>query len=383
VPRADRGWRSATPGYIPRILTRIPPAMRSKNLLLTLSLSAALTLGACGGGGSDDNAPAYDWSALDGTLDRYVGTGDGQVSGYSFAMNVGGKTAYTRAAGDMTMASIVPIASASKAPAATVILTMVEDGLLALDTPITHYIGDDIDWPNAKSAITLRMLLNHTSGLPFDSDCMNSDTTTLKACAEEIGGRMLNFVPGNQFGYSGAGYQVAGYLAEKVSGKSWQTLVQERLTGPLGMSTFSYGNSSNPRIAGGAVCNAADYLKFTQMWLNGGKVGKTQILSTASVALGTTNQIAGLRVYFTPVPDGSDLSGYSFGWWLTDTGTIPNSNGPELSDPGLLGTTPWLDADQQYTAALLLNSTTDIGIAMWHAARPVILDQLNPPTAAK
>jgi CubicO group peptidase (beta-lactamase class C family) len=354
--------------------------MRARTLLKSAAIAAATLLSACGGGNDDGGKdPVYDWTALGATLDSYVGTDSNQVLGYSFAMNVGGKTAYTRAGGVMGTDAVIPIASASKAPAATVILMLVDSGKINLDTPIVDYIDGDIDWPSAKSAITMRMLLNHTSGLPFESDCMNDDSTTLKACAEEIGGRLLNFMPGNQFGYSGAGYQVAGYIAEKVSGKSWQTLVKDTLSGPLGMTTFSYGAGSNPRIAGGAVSNAADYLKFTQLWLDGGKVGNTQILTANDIALGKTNQIAGLRVYFTPVPADSGLNGYSFGWWISDAGQHPGSAGPELSDPGILGTTPWLDFDQRYTAILLLTSTTDIGVAMWEAARPDIMAQLHPP----
>ncbi|WP_028080762.1 serine hydrolase domain-containing protein [Solimonas soli] len=352
--------------------------MRLKTLL-PLACASALSLCACGGGDhAGDPAASYDWTALSQTLDSYIGSGDGQVTGYSFAMNVGGETVYTRAGGDLTTDAVVPIASASKAPAATVILTLVDDGLIALDTPVSKYIGSSIDWPVLKGDITMRMLLNHTSGLPFDSECMNDDNTTLQDCAQEIAHKALNFRPGEKFGYSGAGYQVAGYIAEKVSGKSWQQLVQERLSGPLGMTSFSYGSGSNPRIAGGAVSSAADYLKFTQLWLDGGKLGKTQILTANDIALGKTDQITGLPVYYTPVPQGSALNGYSFGWWLTDSDAIGGSAGPELSDPGLLGTTPWMDYDQRYTAALLLTSTTDIGIAMWHAARTDILAQLNP-----
>src|SRR3546814_11710446 len=88
----------------------------------------------------------------------------------------------------------------------------------------------------------MRMLLNHTSGLPFDSPCLSEDDTTLKDCAQEIANTGLNFIPGNRFGYSGAGYQVAGYVATVVSGKSWSTLVNERLAGPLGMNSLTYGD---------------------------------------------------------------------------------------------------------------------------------------------
>src|SRR3546814_17068260 len=63
----------------------------------------------------------------------------------------------------------IPIASASKELSATILLSLVNNCLIDLDTPVSQYIGDQINWPIIKRDITMRMLLNHTSGLPFDS----------------------------------------------------------------------------------------------------------------------------------------------------------------------------------------------------------------------
>lgn len=332
------------------------------------------TGGSTVGGGTTGGDVVYDWSALDGTLDSYVGSG--QISGYNFALVVGGETVYTRAGGNLPDNALIPIASASKAPSAAIILSLVDEGLLDLDTPIAQYFDGVIDWPAAKATITLRMLLNHTSGIPFTSPCLDEDATTLQVCVQEIANTDLNFRPGLAFGYSGAAYQVAGYLATLISGKSWSTLVQERLQRPLGMRFFSYGNSDNPRIAGGVITSAADYLKFNQLYLDGGHEGEA--VSPAQVLLVQQNQVAGLPVYYEPVPSGSGLTGYSFGWWISDGRLYPGSAGPELSDPGLFGTTPWIDFDRRYTAIIFINGTTDIGLSMWDALRPEILQQLNP-----
>src|SRR3546814_10026559 len=86
----------------------------------------------------------------------------------------------------MNLDLAIPIASASKALSATIILSLVNNGLIDLDTPVSQYIGDQINWPIIKRDITMRMLLNHTSGLPFDSPCLSEDDTTLKDCAQEI-----------------------------------------------------------------------------------------------------------------------------------------------------------------------------------------------------
>lgn len=352
--------------------------MRAK-ILRTVPLAVLTFLSACGGGGTP--APVYDWSALETTLDSFVGDRGDQVAGYSFALKVGGRTVFTRAGGELTTDSLVPIASASKAPAATVILSLVRSGLIDLDMPIRGYLGDAISWPLAKAPITMRMLLNHTSGIPFSSPCMDDDATTLRACVQEIADTDLNFIPGTAFGYSGAGYQVAGFVAQQVTGTPWNTLVQERLTTPLGMPSFTYGDGPNPRIAGGAICNAGDYLKFAQLYLDGGTAGSTTVLSREQVETAQSDQIAGLPVYYTPVAEDSGLNGYSFGWWISDAAKHPGSAGPEISDPGLLGTTPWLDFDQRYSAIILIDSSSDNGFAMWNAVRPEILAQLNPPVS--
>lgn len=348
-------------------------------------MSATLLLSACGNtGDSGANDRGHDWTALTNTLDSYLGAGDSQVQGYSFALKLDGKTVYTRAAGNVTGTTVpasldlpTPIASASKAPSAAIILTLVDDGKINLDEPVSTYIGDAIGWPLAKRKITMRMLLNHTSGIPFTSPCLDQDNTTLRDCAQEIANSNLNFIPGNQFGYSAAGYQVAGYIATVVSGKSWATLVNERLAGPLGMSSFTYGNTDNPRIAGGAWSTAEDYLKFTQLYLNGGMANSTRIISTSQVDTAKLNQIENLPMYYSPEPEGSGLNGYSFGWWISDDALHPGSAGPEISDPGLLGTTPWIDFDKNYTAAVLINGTPAAGLAMFNAARTEILKQIN------
>jgi len=354
--------------------------------LLRLGVAAALLLAACGGdkGDSGANDVQHDWTALTATLDSHLGSGDNQVQGYSFALKLHGKTVYTRAAGTvtgstlpMTMDLAIPIASASKAPSATVILSLVNDGLIDLDAPVSQYIGNAIDWPDDKAAITMRMLLNHTSGIPFDSPCLSDDSTTLKDCAQEIAGSTLNFSPGTIFGYSGAGYQVAGYIATVVSGKSWSTLVDERLTGPLAMSSFTYGNTANPRIAGGAWSTAEDYLKFAQLYLDGGKTGDSRIISASQVNAAKIDQITGKPIYYTPEPAGSGLNGYSFGWWISDAAIHPGTAGPEISDPGLFGTTPWIDFDKDYTAIVLISGTPDAGLAMFNAARADILAQID------
>ena len=348
--------------------------MKFAGILIRGSVLLAATISSGCGGRSDERQLPFHATALAETLDSFVGPAEGQVSGYSFALNVDGRTVFTRAGGDMTLDSVIPIASASKAPAAAAILTLEREGLVSLDVPVRSYLGDAVTWPPAKSAITLRMLLNHTSGLPMSSPCLDAtDATTLQQCVGEIAQAPLDFLPGTQFGYSAAGYQVAGLVAERVTGKDWNTLFGERVTAPLRMASFSYGAPVNPRVAGGAVSNVLDYLKFSQAILGGG----APLLTPAQGQALRSSQVNGLPIFFTPAPAGARLEGYSQGWWISAPENHPGSEGPELSDPGLLGSTPWIDFDQRYTAVLLINGTPDKGLAIWTAAREKILAELN------
>lgn len=319
----------------------------------------------------------YDWSALVETLDENLGSGEGQMDGYNFALEIRGRLVFERSGGNMPPRMTIPIASASKAPSAAAILSLVDQGLLDLDAPVSTYLGSSISWPLDKAPITMRMLLNHSSGLPFGSPCMENDGITLQACAQEIANLTLNFPPNAAFFYSGAGYQLAGYVAQRAAGKPWTELFKQQIGTPLGLETFRYVGNDNPRIGGGALSDALDYLRIMRMFIDGGRANGNTVLSAQSAASVTGSQIGSRLVLFQPVDQDSGLDGYSNGWWLSGASAHPGSAGPELSDPGLLGAMPWMDFDKDYSAALwtLEGSTTSVNL--WRVIRPLILEQIN------
>lgn len=319
----------------------------------------------------------YDWTALAAALDSYLGTDEGQVEGYIFALEISGRTVFERAGGNLLTGLAIPIASASKPPSAAAILSLADSGLLDLDAPVSTYIGNSIDWPLDKATITMRMLLNHSSGLVFGSPCLEDDTTTLQACAQEIADTPLNFPPGAVFNYSGAGYQLAGYVAQQAAGIPWVQLFQQRIGDPLQLASFRYVGNDNPRIGGGALSDTGDYLKIMRMFLDGGRANGQQVLSAESAASVSSDQIGLRPVLFKPVADDSELNEYSNGWWISEQSAHPGSNGPELSAPGLFGATPWMDFDKDYSATLWILKTTDTGTTIRSSIRPLILDQLN------
>jgi CubicO group peptidase (beta-lactamase class C family) len=365
---------------------RIEPGVGVQPASGSLSVSPAATttyrLTATGPGGVRTaevtlRLVTYDWTALAAMLDSYLGSGEGQVDDYIFALEIRGRTVFERSGGNLRTGMRIPIASASKAPSAAAILSLVDQGLLDLDAPVSTYIGSSLTWPSEKAAITMRMLLNHSSGLPFGSACLEDDTITLQACAQEIANLPLNFPPDAAFFYSGAGYQLAGYVAQQAAGIPWTQLFQQRIGTPLGLTGFSYVGNDNPRIGGGALSDTADYLRITRMFLDGGTANGNTVLSPQSAASITGSQIGARPVLLKPVAEDSGLDGYSNGWWLSAPDAHPGSAGPELSDPGLFGATPWMDFDKDYSAALWMLEGTDTGVDIWRAIRPLILEQID------
>lgn len=317
----------------------------------------------------------YDWTALQAELDSLIP--EAVVDAYVFELRVDDVTVFRSNGGDLQPDSAVFVASASKALASAALLTLVRDGLLDLDKPVATYLEPEIDWPPLKSAITTRMLLNHTSGLATDIDCISDPASDLRECVQSIADAPLQSVPGNAFAYGGNSYQVAGLIAEILSGQSFNTFFIERLADPLDMpQTRFFG--TNPRVAGGATTSAPDYLRFMQMLLSEGRVGDEPFLPQALAREVRSSQIQGRPRRQLPPGASAFFDGYALGWWHTRSNALQGlSDGPEISDPGLFGTVPWMDFDRRYAAILLLRSEgVVVGVQIWDDLRPLILAQL-------
>jgi CubicO group peptidase (beta-lactamase class C family) len=132
------------------------------------------------------------------------------------------------------------LASITKQFTAMVVLQLVREGRLDLEAPITRYLAD---YPTASGErVTLRHLLNHTSGIPSYTDFPGFMTGAAKQrfstkefvtlyCSEP-----LEFEPGSRFQYSNSAYFLLGAIIEAVTGKTYGTALQERIFGPLEMT---------------------------------------------------------------------------------------------------------------------------------------------------
>ena len=140
--------------------------------------------------------------------------------------------------------------SMTKIPTAIAIMQLQEQGELNLDNPVTQYLPwFDVTYPSDTSpVITVRHLLQHTSGLPdtipamigwvhYD-DATRNQTEIVKKYLPDF--KKLKFAPGEKAIYSNFNYMVLGAIIEAVSGQSYETYITENILEPLGMSQTGF-----------------------------------------------------------------------------------------------------------------------------------------------
>ncbi len=138
---------------------------------------------------------------------------------------------------ELTTDTVMHIGSITKVFTATLIMQLVDEGLVDLDAPVKRYVSDfKVADPSATERITVKMLLNHTSGIDglLLPDYGHDQERIVDAIARFARLPQL-FPPGTGVSYSNAAPTIAGYLAQRVTGKSWYDLMKERIYQRLGM----------------------------------------------------------------------------------------------------------------------------------------------------
>jgi D-alanyl-D-alanine carboxypeptidase len=143
--------------------------------------------------------------------------------------------------------------SVAKTYMATAILLMYDEGKIDLDEKITKYLSENIT-SKIKDAekITVRMLLNHTSGVPEYNDNPQYVSYLLQHPLHEftsmdylgyVNGKPLLFTPGSKYKYSNTNYLLVALLADAVSGNH-SAYIQDKILSPLGLNNTCYHNSA-------------------------------------------------------------------------------------------------------------------------------------------
>jgi CubicO group peptidase (beta-lactamase class C family) len=299
-----------------------------------------------------------------------------QRAGYVAVLARNGEVMHTATAGyadleaerPMTADTVVRVASMTKPVTAVAALMLVEDGVIALDDPISDYIpafanvrvatslqrDENYEIPTvpAARAITVEDLLTHTSGLGYVFDYESnlgalyigndiySAEGDMNSRMETLAGLPLYFQPGSAWFYSYAS-DVLGHLVAVASGQSLEDFSQQRIFRPLGMSdttfflrddqrdrlaaVYTHGEDGaltrlsdsqdtipdSPIEAGGAglLSTANDYIRFAQMLANGGEFEGVRLLSRDTVA-----DMATAHVQADRMPDRMDAIDLGYGY---------------------------------------------------------------------
>ncbi len=264
--------------------------------------------------------------------------------------------------GNYQLDTVVPIASGSKWLSAATIMTLVDDGTLALDEPISTYVPELRGKPGS---ITLRQLLSFTSGLVDDDrvPCAHDPAATMLACARTLVAAGVVHEPGQAFRYGGQHLYVAGAIAEYVTGVPFAQLFHDRIAAPLGMDHTAFAQAgttgqlddvTNPSPAGSAFSTMDDYARFLEMIVHGGVAPDgTRILQEATLAEMQSNQIDGVRYAFAAAFRMKQRTPYGLGEWLDWTDA--QGDAIVISSDGSFGFRPWIDRQNDLYGIYLVN----------------------------
>jgi CubicO group peptidase (beta-lactamase class C family) len=344
---------------------------------------------------SADAAPfaPFDDAVLD-ALARLVDS-DPPVRGVvGIVVHPDGGVVHARGYGDLAPERRFLLGGASMVISAGVLMRLVEQGLLSLDAPIAGALSA---WGEHKAGVTLAQLLSASAGLPSSAElrtaefgeagrfavhlCQRREGGTLAECGRAIyqdDTPENNLPPDSVYAGGGSAYQLAGALAEQVSGKRWSELVRETYA-PCGLNTLGYTNqyerapidypefdgdtdrlprSDNPSIEGGAYLSANDYAKLLLMFLRGGVCEGGRVLSAESVARMQENRIARFGG-----STGSPIApGFGFGFTVNERSGV-------LSAPGAYGFYPLIDRRRGYGLLLAIEGDVVVTVEIMIVAK--------------
>ncbi|WP_428409673.1 serine hydrolase domain-containing protein [Hyphococcus sp.] len=160
---------------------------------------------------------------------------------------------YAPAGGDVDAQTVFPTASFSKWITAFGVMKLVEEGKVSLDEPVSSYLTrwSLPDGPFDESGVTVRRLLSHAAGLTdglgfgdYDADETLPSLEETLANPRASSGREVSIEvgaePGEEFAYSGGGYLILQLLIEEVSGRDYESFIQDNVLAPLGMTQSSF-----------------------------------------------------------------------------------------------------------------------------------------------
>ncbi|MCU7722552.1 beta-lactamase family protein [Actinoplanes sp. KI2] len=138
-----------------------------------------------------------------------------------------------------TVDSVFQIGSVTKLWTASLVMQLVDDGLVDLDAPVRRYLPDfAVPDAAASETVTARHLMSHTAGFAGDlfEDTGRGDDALDRYLAYLHTGATQVSAPGELFSYCNSGWCVLGALVARLRGGTWESVLRERLIGPLGVT---------------------------------------------------------------------------------------------------------------------------------------------------
>ncbi len=265
----------------------------------------------------------------------------------------------------MSPDQVFRLGSVTKQMAAAGVLKLAEDGKLSLEDPLTKFVPG---YPGGNK-ITVRMLLNHTSGIRSYTDMPGvmegpiQKTVTTAQLIDTFKNEKPDFAPGEGWHYNNSGYVLVGAVIEAASGMPWHAYLQQVFFKPLGMQHTGYGNEDVAVIPGhvtgytrvGEQWASAHYLSMTQPHAAGALVSTLDDLKQWNRALheGKLLKADSYRAMTTPTGKAAE-DGYGYG---ITAGTLRGE--PVLQHGGgIFGFSTYLLylPDEDVTVAVLYNA---------------------------
>jgi CubicO group peptidase (beta-lactamase class C family) len=187
-------------------------------------------------------------ASLDPLLERLLR--DSRVPGVAIAIVAGGEAVFARGYGyrdlanrrPMTSKTIYPIASTTKAMNATLVGMLVDQGLLSWDAPVQRYLPDfRLGDAFVSSQVTVRDLIVMRTGLPRHDWMWDAYPTDRRTLVKGLAFLERSAGFRERFQYNNLTAMTAGYLAEVVTGETWESLAHSKLLEPLGMTSTTFG----------------------------------------------------------------------------------------------------------------------------------------------
>jgi D-alanyl-D-alanine carboxypeptidase len=297
--------------------------------------AVALTLGACAVDRNIDNGGKVDRPRLTPAVQKQIDAialgalAHQHLAGLTLAIAMAGTIIYSRGYGYRNLArhllatpdTIYNIASMSKQFTAACIMLLQQDGKLTIDDPLSKYLPD---LPNARN-ITLRNLLNHTSGFIDYLDVLDANDVTTPRILAALRKAPLQFAPGSRYQYSNSNYILLGQVVQKASGMPFDEFVRRRIFRPLRLTSTSIGTAPKDLPNGALGYTVVDgRIKLAQQlgaseldFPDGGVNSTVADLVKWDAALDSGRVVRNdlLQMMFTPGPHGAETT-YQYGLGL-------------------------------------------------------------------